>query len=227
MKSNDFPPTQLQFMMSDGGLCESERFIGSRALLSGPAGGVVGMITCTKKFLSDVRLGHLCGVIGFDMGGTSTDVSVYYPQSGVDVCQESCIGGIAVTTPCFDINTVAAGGGSRLTFQNGLFRVGPESSGAIPGPVYAYCVITIRCYGRNGLLSITDANLVLGHINPDHFPKIFGPNNDASLDVLKSRESFEALTQQINSEEGTCYSVIEVAQGFITVANESMCRPIR
>jgi 5-oxoprolinase (ATP-hydrolysing) len=117
--------------MSDGGLCESDRFFGSRALLSGPAGGVVGMVHCTKLLLGKLALK---GVIGFDMGGTSTDVSVYYPNRGVEVSSESSISGITVNTPCFDINTVAAGGGSILKFENGLFRVGPESSGAMPGP---------------------------------------------------------------------------------------------
>lgn len=176
-------------MMSDGGLCEGERFYGSKALLSGPAGGVVGMVHCTKLLLP--KLG-LKGVIGFDMGGTSTDVSVYYPKRGVDICNESSIAGVLVNTPCFDINTVAAGGGSILTFHNGLFKVGPESSGAMPGPTYEYLYLStkISCYGRNGPLSVTDANLFLGKIKVDHFPKIFGFKNDEMLNFEKTKEAF-------------------------------------
>lgn len=204
------------FMQSDGGLAPETRFSGHKAVLSGPAGGVVGYSQTlfgleTKKPL-----------IGFDMGGTSTDVSRY--AGSYEQVLETQIAGAIIQAPQLDINTVAAGGGSKLKFQFGSFRVGPESVGAHPGPV---------CYRKGGELAVTDANLVLGYVIPDYFPSIFGPNEDQPLDIEKTREEFEKLAKKINvyrksqdplSKEMT---VEEIAQGFINVANETMCRPIR
>ncbi|CAD5218803.1 unnamed protein product [Bursaphelenchus okinawaensis] len=204
----------LEFMQSDGGLCPVERFIGSRAILSGPAGGVVGVsYTAFDKDLKQP-------IVGFDMGGTSTDVSRY--DGNFTHTLESVTAGITIQAPQLEVNTVAAGGGSRLFFQNGLFVVGPESAGSTPGPV---------CYRKNGYLTVTDANLVLGRILPEYFPKIFGPNEDQPLDKEASVKAFEDLCKQINAhnkENNTKeLGVVDVALGFIQVANEAMCRPIR
>ncbi|CAH1451622.1 unnamed protein product [Lactuca virosa] len=213
---DDLGKVNVLFMQSDGGLAPESRFSGHKAVLSGPAGGVVGYSQTlfgleTKKPL-----------IGFDMGGTSTDVSRY--AGSYEQVLETQIAGAIIQAPQLDINTVAAGGGSKLKFQFGAFRVGPESVGAHPGPV---------CYRKGGELSVTDANLVLGYVIPDYFPSIFGPNEDQPLDINKTREEFEKLAKKINlyrksqdplSKEMT---VEEIAQGFINVANETMCRPIR
>ncbi|KAA0195316.1 hypothetical protein HAZT_HAZT004716, partial [Hyalella azteca] len=160
-------------------------------------------------------------VIGFDMGGTSTDVSRY---AGVfEHVFESTVAGITLQSPQLDINTVAAGGGSRLFFQSGLFVVGPESAGANPGPV---------CYKKGGPLAVTDANLLLGRLLPEHFPRIFGPTEDQPLDADASRKAFEELATTVNDLEHSrgsdkTLSPEELALGFIKVANETMCRPIR
>jgi 5-oxoprolinase (ATP-hydrolysing) len=162
--------TQVFFMQSDGGLAPIDKFTGSKAILSGPAGGVVGYsITSTRSQLADAAL----PVIGFDMGGTSTDVSRFDKE--YEHIFETEIAGTSIQAPQLNISTVAAGGGSRLFFEKGLYKVGPESSGADPGPV---------CYRKpGGLLAVTDANLLLGRLLPEHFPKIFGPNEDSPLDI--------------------------------------------
>ena len=157
------------FMQSDGGLCPVDEFYGSRAILSGPAGGVVGVALTAYKSQPDTA----SPVIGFDMGGTSTDVSRYAGQ--LEHVFETTTAGVTIQAPQLDIHTVAAGGGSRLFYTNGLYRVGPESASATPGPV---------CYRKpGGQLAITDANLILGRILPEYFPKIFGPSEDEPLDV--------------------------------------------
>ena len=206
--------TRLLFMQSDGGLTRADDFSGSRAILSGPAGGVVGYAMTTYTHRTERP------VIGFDMGGTSTDVSRYGGQ--YDLCFESRIAGVRIQAPQLDIRTVAAGGGSRLIFEQGMFQVGPESSGAHPGPV---------CYRKNGYLSLTDANLVLGRLQPGYFPKIFGPNEDQPLDLDGARAAMQALTDQINGaydrKNLPSLSMEEVALGFTQVANEQMVRPIR
>jgi 5-oxoprolinase (ATP-hydrolysing) len=196
----------LSFMQSHGGLCESDRFSGSNAILSGPAGGVVGVSTLYQ----DTPL------IGFDMGGTSSDVCRY--DGGLELSYENNIAGVTLRTPQLDILTVAAGGGSRLFYKNGLFVVGPQSAGAHPGPV---------CYKKGGMLSITDANVVLGRVVPEHFPAIFGKNEDEILDRDASIKAFEQLAVEINSERETPLSVMQIAQGFIDVANDAMSKPIR
>ena len=152
-------------------------------------------------------------VIGFDMGGTSTDVSRY--DGSLELVFETTTAGVSIQAPQLDINTVAAGGGSRLFLRSGMFYVGPESAGAHPGPV---------CYRKNGYLAVTDANLVLGRVLPQYFPSIFGPNEDQPLDLEGARKGFAELR---DTEEGQKYTVEEIAYGFLQVANEAMCRPIR
>ena len=209
--SDNLEKTKLLFMQSDGGLTDSGKFKGSNAILSGPAGGVVGYAVTTD-------LGQ--PVIGFDMGGTSTDVSRY--GDDYELVHETETAGVRIQAPQMHIKTVAAGGGSRLFFRNGLFEVGPESAGAHPGPV---------CYRKEGYLAVTDANLVLGRLHPQYFPKIFGPNENEALDLDASRNAFEKITAEINEyskeRELPEMSLEEVALGFLRVANEVMVRPIR
>ncbi|KAK9965359.1 hypothetical protein ABG768_004455 [Culter alburnus] len=211
------------FMQSDGGLTPMEQFCGSRAVLSGPAGGVVGYAVTCYGFTEKKP------VIGFDMGGTSTDVSRYAGQ--YEHVFEATIAGITLQAPQLDISTVAAGGGSRLFFRSGMFVVGPESAGAHPGPA---------CYRKGGPLTVTDANLALGRLLPSYFPKIFGPGENEPLSTEETMKHFRKLTQEINHFLSTNQSssiasgrhhsemsVEDVAMGFISVANEAMCRPIR
>jgi 5-oxoprolinase (ATP-hydrolysing) len=150
------------------------------------------------------------------MGGTSTDVSRF---GGVlDHVFETTTAGVTIQSPQLDINTVAAGGGSILAWRNGLFTVGPESASSHPGPA---------SYRKGGPLTVTDANLFLGRLVPEAFPKIFGPNENEPLDEEVVREKFEILTKEINAETGGSLSPQEIACGFLDVANEAMCRPIR
>lgn len=202
---------RCEFMQSDGGLVDVDKFSGLRAILSGPAGGVVGY--ALTSYDPDTKT----PVIGFDMGGTSTDVS-RYGQGRYEHVFETTTAGVTIQSPQLDINTVAAGGGSRLFFRNGLFVVGPESAGAHPGPA---------CYRKGGPLTVTDANLFLGRLLPDFFPKIFGKNENEGLDPEASRKLFEELTKDINSQTGKDMSADEVAYGFVKIANETMTRPIR
>ena len=197
----------LQFMKSDGGLAPVNDFGGHQAILSGPAGGVVGYAKTTFDKTNGTP------VIGFDMGGTSTDVSRY--DGHWEHVFETVTAGVAIQAPQLDIHTVAAGGGSRLFLKRGMFVVGPESSRAHPGPV---------CYRKNGYLAVTDANVVLGRVIPSEFPHIFGPNEDEPLDIEGARKAFEKLGE---SPEANGRSPEELAYGFLQVANEAMCRPIR
>jgi len=192
--------SKLYFMKSDGGLCAAKDFRGSVALLSGPAGGVVALKSIYKK----------TPLIGFDMGGTSTDVCRYDGEIELRYSQE--VAGSRVVTPSVDIHTVAAGGGSRLFFKNKMFIVGPKSSGSNPGPV---------CYGRGGFLSITDANLVTKRLDPSLFPKIFGENQNEPLSYELAFKEFEKIAKRVNK------SVEEVAEGFLDVANENMANAIK
>jgi 5-oxoprolinase (ATP-hydrolysing) len=203
---------RCEFMQSDGGLVDVDKFSGLKAILSGPAGGVVGYALTSF----DNKSTKPPGVIGFDMGGTSTDVSRFGGR--YEHVFETTTAGVTIQSPQLDINTVAAGGGSRLFFKNGLFVVGPESAGAHPGPA---------CYRKGGPATITDANLFLGRLLPDFFPKIFGKNEDEGLDVGASEKLLQELTDQINKETGKSMTADEVAFGFLTVANEAMTRPIR
>ncbi|EXJ91984.1 5-oxoprolinase (ATP-hydrolysing) [Capronia epimyces CBS 606.96] len=202
--------SRCEFMQSDGGLVNFEKFSGLRAILSGPAGGVVG---CARTSYDPE---DRTPVIGFDMGGTSTDVSRF--DGTFDHTFENTTAGVTVMAPQLDINTVAAGGGSILFWRHGLFVVGPDSAGAHPGPA---------CYRKGGPLTVTDANLFLGRLLPQYFPQIFGPHENEGLDVEITRQKFHALASQINQESGQTKTPEEIALGFLEVANESMAKPIR
>ncbi|KAI1380895.1 Hydantoinase B/oxoprolinase-domain-containing protein [Hypoxylon crocopeplum] len=202
---------RCEFMQSDGGLVDVEKFTGLKAILSGPAGGVVGYAITSYDEETKIP------VIGFDMGGTSTDCS-RVGEGRYEHVFETTTAGVTIQSPQLDINTVAAGGGSRLFFKNGLFVVGPESVGAHPGPA---------CYRKGGHAAVTDANLFLGRLLPEFFPKIFGKNEDEGLDFEASKKVIEELTDQVNKETGKNMSLDEVAYGFLTIANEAMTRPIR
>ncbi|KAM5342280.1 hypothetical protein ACJ41O_013246 [Fusarium nematophilum] len=205
---------RCEFMQSDGGLVTWKRFSGLKAILSGPAGGVVGF----SRTCFDPR--RKKPVIGFDMGGTSTDVSRY--AGALEHTFESITAGITIQSPQLEIDTVAAGGGSILSYKNGLFLAGPESASAHPGPV---------AYRKGGPLTVTDANLVLGRLQADYFPKIFGPSENEALDYDGSRRAFEELLAIVNADLEASgappKTVEELALGFLQVANETMCRPIR
>ncbi|KAF9264980.1 5-oxoprolinase [Marasmius fiardii PR-910] len=208
---------RVEFMGSDGGLVDAKRFSGLKSILSGPAGGVVGYA------LTSWDENEKKPVIGLDIGGTSTDVSRF--SGRFEITYESTTAGTTIQSPQLDINTVAAGGGSCLTFRNGLFLAGPESAGADPGPA---------CYRKGGPLAVTDANLLLGRLITDYFPKIFGPSEKEPLDIEASRKAFGKLVKEVNDSYGSVsaeekreWSFDEVVYGFIKVANETMCRPIR
>ncbi|CAG9981781.1 unnamed protein product [Clonostachys byssicola] len=201
---------KLLFMQSDGGLCLWHKFSGLRAILSGPAGGVIGY----AQSCFDEETRH--PLLGFDMGGTSTDVSRF--SGTYEHVFETETAEVTLQVPQLDINTVAAGGGSILHWKNGLFAIGPDSAGAHPGPV---------CYRKGGPLTVTDANLFLGRLLPEYFPSIFGPNEDEPLDYNATVKAFDEMTAKINAEEKMSLTPEEVASGFLRVANEGMSRPIR
>ncbi|KAJ5208898.1 hypothetical protein N7449_003277 [Penicillium cf. viridicatum] len=202
--------TRLEFMQSDGGLVPSSSLSGLHSILSGPAGGVIGFSqTC---FGTEEQT----PVIGFDMGGTSTDVSRY--DGELDHIFETTTAGIAIQAPQLNVNTIAAGGGSILAWKDGLMSVGPESATSNPGPA---------CYRKGGPLTVTDANLALGRLLPEEFPSVFGVNEDEPLDREVVLAKFKDLTQTINQETGKMLTWAEVADGFLQVANSAMCGPIR
>ncbi|KAJ5261030.1 hypothetical protein N7478_011625 [Penicillium angulare] len=205
---------RFEFMQSDGGLVDFRKFSGLKAILSGPAAGVVGFAATSWDPVEKTP------VIGFDMGGTSTDVSRF--DGHLEHVFGSKVAGVLIQSPQLDINTVAAGGGSILSWRNGLFYVGPESASAHPGPA---------CYRKGGPLTVTDANLFLGRLLPEYFPHIFGPNEDQPLDTEITSQKFNELTQQINAERRQNsqpeYTAEDIALGFLKVADESMARPIR
>jgi len=194
---------RLLFMQSNGGLTEAARFQGKDAILSGPAGGVIGMVQ-TAEAAGFNRL------IGFDMGGTSTDVSHY--AGAYERAFETSVAGVRLRAPMMAIHTVAAGGGSVCRFDGARFRVGPESAGADPGPA---------CYRRGGPLTVTDCNLMLGRIQPDFFPALFGEDGQQLLD----RAIVEAKFAELG--EATGRSAIEVAEGFLRIAVENMANAIK
>ncbi|KAH8599091.1 putative 5-oxoprolinase [Bisporella sp. PMI_857] len=202
--------TKIEFMQSDGGLVPHKKLSGLKSILSGPAGGVVGYAETSYDIRDPVP------VIGFDMGGTSTDVSRY--NGALEHIFETTTAGVVVQSPQLDINTIAAGGGSILTWKNGLLTVGPESASSHPGPA---------CYRKGGPLTVTDANLFLGRLVPRFFPSVFGPNENEPLDYDASRDKFQEITDRINKETGKSLSPEEVADGFIKVATAAMCGPIR
>jgi 5-oxoprolinase (ATP-hydrolysing) len=194
---------RLMFMMSSGGLTAAELFQGKDAILSGPAGGVVGMAETGRQAGFD-RL------IGFDMGGTSTDVSHF--DGEYERAFETEVAGVRMRAPMMLIHTVAAGGGSILHFDGARFRVGPDSAGANPGP---------KCYRRNGPLAVTDANVMAGKLMPDFFPKIFGPHQNEPLDAEAVTRAFGELSTQVGK------SPEEIADGFIKIAVENMANAIK
>lgn len=203
--ANSHGDGRLLFMASSGGLKPAPTFHGRDAILSGPAGGIVGMAE-TAKTAGFQR------VIGFDMGGTSTDVSHF--AGHYERTFETHVAGVRLQVPMLDIHTVAAGGGSILSYDGARFRVGPESAGSNPGPM---------CYRRGGPLTVTDANLMLGKIDPAHFPRIFGANGDQPLDHATVEEAFAAIAAQIPAPR-TAY---DAADGFIRIAVANMAAAIK
>src|SRR5690242_9543024 len=208
----DLPPAgggeesaRLMFMMSSGGLTAADLFQGKDAILSGPAGGVVGMAETGRA----AGFHHL---IGFDMGGTSTDVSHF--DGEYERVFETEVAGVRMRAPMMLIHTVAAGGGSILHFDGARFRVGPDSAGANPGPT---------CYRRGGPLALTDANLMVGKLLPDFFPRIFGREQNEPLDDEAVRRAFEKLAREV----GDGRSAEEVADGFIRIAVENMANAVK
>jgi 5-oxoprolinase (ATP-hydrolysing) len=203
------PGVRLFFMQSSGGLTEAHRFQGKDAILSGPAGGIVGMVRTA------VAGGH-DKVIGFDMGGTSTDVSHYAGE--FERAFETLVAGVRMRAPMMSIHTVAAGGGSILQFDGARLRVGPQSAGANPGPA---------SYRRGGPLAVTDANVMLGKIQPAWFPKVFGPGADEALDRDGVVARFEALAAQVRQDTGREVTAESLAEGFVQIAVQNMANAIK
>ena len=197
--------TGLHFMQSNGGLAEARSFRGKDAILSGPAGGVVGMVAASAAHGGDK-------LIGFDMGGTSTDVSHYAGR--FELVDESVVAGVRIRAPMMQIHTVAAGGGSVCRFDGMRFRVGPLSAGAQPGPA---------CYRNGGPLTVTDCNLFLGRIVPERFPAVFGPNGDQPLDPDASQARLAEIAAALNNR----LTLEQIAQGFLEIAVDNMAAAIR
>lgn len=207
--AGDLPGVRLMFMQSSGGLTDAHRFRGKDAILSGPAGGIVGM----------VRTSELAGfnrIIGFDMGGTSTDVSHYAGEFEREF--DTQVAGVRMRAPMMSIHTVAAGGGSILHFDGARLRVGPDSAGANPGPA---------CYRRGGPLAVTDCNVLLGKIQPHYFPRVFGPQADESLDADVVRERFSAMAKEIRQATGREMTPEQLAEGFLEIAVGNMAEAIK
>ena len=200
---------RLMFMQSNGGLADAHFFQGKDSILSGPAGGVVGLVETSTRAGFDK-------VIGFDMGGTSTDVSHYAGE--YERAFETMVAGVRMRAPMMMINTVAAGGGSILHFDGARYRVGPDSAGANPGPA---------CYRRGGPLAVTDCNVVLGKLQPDFFPAVFGPNGDQPLDAEVVKQKFAELQARVQAETGDTRSIEEMAEGFLAIAVENMANAIK
>lgn len=200
---------RLMFMQSNGGLTEAGQFRGKDAILSGPAGGIVGMVRMSQ------RAGH-DRVIGFDMGGTSTDVSHF--AGAYERVFTTQIAGVRLRAPMLDIHTVAAGGGSVLHFDGSRYRVGPDSAGADPGPA---------CYRAGGPLTVTDANVMLGRIQPAHFPAVFGPGGDQPLDAALVRDRFTALAREIHEHTGDDRTPEQVAEGYLRIAVANIANAVK
>lgn len=235
--SESHQPVPLYFMQSNGGLVDAHKFRGKDAILSGPAGGVVGMV-------ESARGDGFERIIGFDMGGTSTDVAHFNAsqftgqtssekgdQSSSTVREyerefETQVAGIRLRAPMMNIHTVAAGGGSIVKFSDGRFQVGPESAGAYPGP---------KCYRNGGPLTVTDCNVLLGKVKAEYFPECFGPERNQCLDYDGVKDAFDLLAQdinqQLNSTEGNTdkiqYTAESVAQGFLDIAIENMANAVK
>jgi len=224
----------LYFMQSNGGLVDAHKFRGKDAILSGPAGGVVGMV----ETASDDGFER---IIGFDMGGTSTDVAHFNASQFDSIAKtdksesegksegereireyerefETQVAGVRLRAPMMNIHTVAAGGGSIVKFADGRFQVGPESAGAFPGPA---------CYRNGGPLTITDCNVLLGKVKAEYFPECFGPKRNQGLDYAGVKQQFQQLAETINIESGAGYTAEEIAQGFLTIAIENMANAVK
>ena len=200
---------RVMFMQSNGGLTDARRFQGKDSILSGPAGGIVGVVRTSQRAGFD-------RIIGFDMGGTSTDVSHYAGE--FERAFETQVAGVRMRAPMMAIHTVAAGGGSILHFDGARYRVGPDSAGANPGPA---------CYRRGGPLAVTDANVMLGKIQPRFFPAVFGPGGDLPLDAGVVRSRFAALAEEIRQATGDRRAPEEVAEGFVAIAVGNMANAIK
>ena len=199
----------LQMMQSNGGLTGSNLFQGKDAILSGPAGGIVGAVKTAEQ-------AGFNKVITFDMGGTSTDVAHY--DNTYERVFETLVAGVRINAPMLLIHTVAAGGGSLCHFDGARFRVGPESAGANPGPA---------CYRRGGPLAVTDCNVMLGKLQPDFFPSVFGPNQTEKLDADVVRQKFASLAAEVLQATGMARSAEEIADGFLRIAVENMANAIK
>ena len=200
---------RLQFMQSSGGLTDARLFQGKDAILSGPAGGIVGAVEVSRQAGFD-------RIIGFDMGGTSTDVTHWAGEYERAFVTE--VAGVRLRAPMMSIHTVAAGGGSICAFDGARFRVGPESAGASPGPA---------AYRRGGPLTVTDCNVMVGKLDPGLFPKVFGPGGDAALDDVVVRSKFAALATTVSAAQGMVRTPEEVAEGFLRIAVENMANAIK
>ncbi|SBU94301.1 5-oxoprolinase (ATP-hydrolysing) [Streptomyces sp. Ncost-T6T-1] len=200
---------RLMFLQSNGGLREAARFRGKDAVLSGPAGGVVGMVRTSQQAGHD-------RIIGFDMGGTSTDVSHYAGEFERELGTQ--VAGVRMRAPMMSIHTVAAGGGSVLHFDGSRYRVGPDSAGADPGPA---------CYRRGGPLTVTDANVMLGRVQPAHFPAVFGADGDLPLDADHVRERFTELADEVGRATGSRPDEAEAAAGFLEIAVLNMANAVK
>lgn len=200
---------RLMFMQSSGGLTDARLFQGKDSILSGPAGGIVGGVRTAAQAGFDK-------LITFDMGGTSTDVAHY--DGEYERAFETLVAGVRMRAPMMRIHTVAAGGGSMCIFDGARYRVGPESAGANPGPA---------SYRRGGPLTVTDCNVMLGKLQPDFFPRVFGANQDEPLDAETVRTKFAALAQEIEAATGNKRTPVEVASGFLKIAVENMANAIK
>ncbi|MBI1187242.1 MAG: 5-oxoprolinase, partial [Alphaproteobacteria bacterium] len=200
---------RLLFMQSNGGLAHADAFRGRDAVLSGPAGGVVAMAAAAKR-------AGFTQALGFDMGGTSTDVS--HVAGAFDRTHETVVAGVRLSAPMLQVHTVAAGGGSICRFDGARLRVGPHSAGADPGPA---------CYRRGGPLTITDCNLLLGRIQAAHFPAIFGPHADEPPSLEAVVEAFDRLCAEIAETTGAAMTPLEAAEGFVRIADQTMAEAIK
>ena len=215
--ASEMPGVKVFFMQSSGGLTDAHAFQGKDAILSGPAGGIVGMARTAQLAFGDSSA-QLAGVkvIGFDMGGTSTDVSHFAGEFEREF--ETQVAGVRMRAPMMSIHTVAAGGGSLLEFDGARFRVGPQSAGANPGPA---------CYRRGGPLAVTDANVMLGKVQPRYFPKVFGPHADEALSYGATLEKFDAMAGKVGQAQGKDVKAEVVAEGFIHIAVQQMANAIK
>jgi len=207
--ASELQDVRLMFMQSNGGLTDARRFQGKDSILSGPAGGIVGAVRTSEA----AGFGK---IIGFDMGGTSTDVSHYAGE--YERAFETQVAGVRMRAPMMSIHTVAAGGGSILHFDGARYRVGPDSAGANPGPA---------SYRKNGPLTVTDCNVMLGKIQPRFFPPVFGTNGDAPLDADVVKQKFAALAQEIKQKTGNARTPEQVAEGYIDIAVGNMANAIK